>query len=517
MPRAPQAPPPGIVRNATAEASAGRWFDGNNVRWRGEVLQPIGGNILLPGSACAELPRDVLTWHDNAGNRWAAFGTDSRLYAYSFHLLTLTDITPAGVGGIEVPGGFAGYGLNTYGTDLYGTTRSSTAVPPGIIGNLGDSWAMDTFGEDLLVVPTQDGSLYRWSPLTPATPAALVTAAPTHNRGVIVTDQRHVVLYGAANDPRRVAWSDQENPDLWTPDVTNLAGSLQLQTQAVALAACKVASGVLIFTTNDVHMLSYVGAPYAYGLAQIGAGCGPLSARAVVSIGNMVAWPSWQNFWMYSGTVQVFPCDVKDWFFATINASKGGLTFGSANPQFAEMWWDWPDEASQECSRTIAVNYASPTHPWTIGRRTRTAADRLGTMNYPVLGGPGADGTGGGALYQHEFGMLDNGAPRAAAGEVYIESGAIVIGEGDKRFHVKQVVIDAVTDPANPAFGYRFLAKEQPFDTVEYDTGLYTAIHNGLMDVRFSGRSVRMRVEATRDVPWEVGRPRLDVVPAGLR
>jgi len=135
-------------------------------------------------------------------------------------------------------------------------------------------------------------------------------------------------------------------------------------------------------------------------------------------------------------------------------------------------------------------------------------------MNYPVLGGP--SGTGG-ALFQHEFGFQDNGADRAAAGEVYAETGAIVLGEGDVRMNVTQVIVDGVTDPANPAFGYRFWAKEEPFSPEEWDTGLYTSIHKGLMDVRLSGRSVRMRVQATRDVAWEIGRPRLLMTPAGKR
>jgi len=524
MPRVTQAPPPGVVRNGTPEATPGRWWDTNNVRWRGGVMQPVGGNILLPASQVSDLPRDLITWHDNSHQRWAAFGTDTKLYAYSFDTQALYDITPAGVPGLEQPGELNGYGLNTFGTGLYGMPRSATSAPPGILGKLGDWWSMDTFGEILLVVPTQDGRLFSWNPNTPATIAALVANAPIANRGVIVTDQRQVVLYGASGNPRLVAWSDQEDMTTWTPDVTNLAGSQQLQTQAVALTATKTSQGILLFTTNDVHLMSYVGPPYAYGIVQIGTGCGPISARAVCASGSYVAWPSWQNFWQYAGNVQSLLCDVKDYFFATINQAKGGVCFGSANPQFAELWWDYPDSTSQECNRYIALNYgagagvstASLTiqHPWLMGQRTRTAADRTGTMNYPVLGGPSG---AGGALFQHEFNYQDDGSPRASSGLVYAETGAIVLSEGDQRMNVTQVVVDGVTDPANPAFGFRFYAREQPFDTVEWDSGLYTAIHNGLMDVKFSGRSVRMRVQATRDVAWELGRPRLLMNPAGTR
>jgi hypothetical protein len=524
MPRAPQAPPPGVVRFATPEATPGRWYDVNNIRFRGGQLQPIGGNVAQPNTAVTDIPRDLLTWHDNHHVRWAAFGTDSKLYAYRFDLQTLYDITPTGVGALDPPGALVGYGLADYGASTYGTARDPADIgPQDIAASQGDIWSLATFGELLLVVPTQDGHLYQWSPETPATLPAVVANAPTMNRGVIVTDQRHVVLLGAGGDPRNIAWSDQESLNVWTPDVTNLAGSKFLVTQSYAMTAVKVASGVLIFTANDVHLMSYVGAPYAYGIVQIATGCGPLSLRAVVAIGNQVMWPGLQSFWQYAGSVQPMKCDVQDWFYSLVNRSMIGRVFGSPNPAFSEVWWDWPDEGSTECNRYIAVNYGdvaitpmysiTATQPWTIGMRTRTAGDPSGTMDFPVLGGPLGSG---GSLFLHEWGWLDDGTPRAPNGLVYAESGNILLAEGDKRFNVTQLVMDAACPDGT--LGYRFFPREQPYDAAsETDTGLYTVVQNGLMDMRFSGRSVRMRMEALTDAPFAVGKPRLEMSIGGRR
>jgi hypothetical protein len=179
------------------------------------------------------------------------------------------------------------------------------------------------------------------------------------------------------------------------------------------------------------------------------------------------------------------------------------------------LWWDWPDEGALECNRYIALNYSDPAHPWTIGVRTRTAADPSGTMDYPILAGPYTP-TGVYVLYLHEYGWTDNGVPRAPAGEVYAESGNITLGEGDKRYHTKQLVFDA--DPSEAPIGYRFFVREQPSDTAsEFDTGLYTEIHGGLMDMRWSGRSARMRLEALTDAPFAIGRPRLEMRAGGRR
>ena len=525
MPRMPQAPPPGIARNGTPEATPGRWWDANNIRWRGGVLQPVGGNVVIPGTQVDGPPRDVLTWHDNNYVRWAAIGTDNKLWVYRFDTQTLTDITPDGVGPLAPPGAQLGYGLGDYGTDTYGTARDPADISPAdISAALGDKWSMDTWGEDLLFVPTQDGHLYHWSPATPATAPDIVANAPIRNRGVIVTDQRQAVLLGAGGDPRDIAWSDQEDYTVWTPDITNLAGDKRLVTQAFAMTAVKVSGGILIFTTNDAHMMTYVGPPYAYGITQIAAGCGPLSLRAPIAIGSFVAWPSINTFWAYNGYVQPLGCDVQDWFYSMINRTNAGRVFGSPNPAFAELWWDWPDSSSIECNRYIAVNYVFPTLPyaqgqqrsWIIGMRDRTAADPTGTMDNPTLGGLDPDGTHG-DLFLHEFGWTDGGMPRAANGEIYAESGNIVLGEGDQRLNVKQVVYDAA-DSGTEMFGYRFFAREQPYDAAsEFDTGLYTVVHNGLMDVRLSGRSIRMRLEATQDGPFAVGKPRLEVKPGGRR
>ena len=504
---------------ATPEATPGRWFDVNNIRFRGGLLQPIGGNAAQPGTAVSDLPRDVITWHDNARVRWAAFGTDSKLYAYRYDLQELYDITPAGVGPLDPPGALVGFGLGDYSADTYGTARDPADIGvEDIAATMGDRWSLDTFGEDLMIVPTQDGHLFRWSPTTPATLPVLNANAPGLNRGVIVTDQRHVVLLAAGGDPRNIAWSDQENPNVWIPDVTNLAGSKLLQTQSYAMCAHKIGTGILIFTGADVHIMSYVGAPYAYGIVQLAAGCGPISPRAVVGVGSLVAWPGVQNFWAYQGNVQPLKCDVLDWFASLVNRQMVGRVFGSPNPSFSELWWDWPDEGALECNRYVMLNYNDPGMPWSIGTRTRTAAEPAGTMDYPVLGGP--LGTGG-SLFLHEYGWLDNGAPRAAAGEVYAESGSIVLGEGDKRFHVKQLVFDAATTGGSssaPPIGYQFFVREQPYDDAgEHATGLYTVIHGGLMDMRFSGRSVRMRMEALVDDTFAVGRPRLEIRPGGRR
>jgi hypothetical protein len=143
---------------------------------------------------------------------------------------------------------------------------------------------------------------------------------------------------------------------------------------------------------------------------------------------------------------------------------------------------------------------------------TVTAPIADGSVDWQFLGAGS-----GGSLFLHEYGWSDNGAPRAATGAIYAESGAITLGEGDQRYNVTQLVFDAACS-IDDMLGYSFTVRENPYDEAsEFDTGLYTVVHNGLMDMRWSGRTAQMRVEPLYDGDFAIGRPRLVMKPGGKR
>jgi hypothetical protein len=142
---------------------------------------------------------------------------------------------------------------------------------------------------------------------------------------------------------------------------------------------------------------------------------------------------------------------------------------------------------------------------------SRTAGDVTSAMIRPILGVANDDGTG--ALLLHEFGWTANGVSRA--GQIYAETGAIDIDNGDRRFHVKQIEQDFAGDAQQVA--YRFFCRERAAGP-EVQAGPYPIVRfDGQVDCRFSARRVRMRIEAVADGPWALGVTRLDVVPAGSR
>lgn len=494
-------PKPGVFKAATSFASAGRWWDANLVRFRGPQLQPVGGWQAVTDAELPSAGRDELCWHDLNGDPWMAFGTHDGLFAYDVNLGVLHDITPVGVGPLEEPGPFSGFGLGLFGMGLYGTAREPGTVLPGSVTQLyGDIWSMDTYGADLMIVPTQDGHLYRWSPATPATLPAIVAGAPTGIvGGVLVTSERHVVVLGAEADNRRIDFSDQEDPTVWGATPSNMAGTLRLETEGKPLNLRKATGGYLVFTSNDVHLLKYAGFPYGYGVSRVGENCGLLSRRGLSGSGSSALWVSPQCLWQWNGSVLPLLTEVSDFMFSTMNREMVGRVFAFPNSGFTEHWIFYPSEGSLENDRYIALDYTHPDRAASVGALGRTCGDPHGAFLRPVLG------ASDGKVYLHEYGWTANGASRV--GQVYAETGDIMLGEGEARYHVAGINHD-FSGPTN-RIGFRFKTWEKP-DGPTQDTGVLAVVNaTGRIDTRFSCRGMRMRIEQTSDGPWALGRTQL--------
>lgn len=507
MPRQAIALPAGIKRLATSQASRGTWWDGNLVRWRQGQMQPIGGWLALPGIQLNDAVRALVAWRDDNAERWVAAGSLSQIMVYDS---VGHDITPDDFGAGSAADLVDGYGVGLYGWDDpavpsqgYGTPRTpDTAFNPR--AGVGDAIAFDTYGEWLMAMGSADGRLLQWVPDVDVTTKLVPVANAPRGRTFICSNERSIVVIGADGDPRRVSWCDLEQPTVWDPQITNLAGSLQLQSTGSGLAARRIAQGILIWCDDDLHLLSFVGAPYAYGLQRVGGGCGPIGPQAMCAMVGRTVWMGQQSFWQYDGVPRPLQSDVADYVFGNINRQTQGRTVCAHNGEFPEIWWYWPDEASTDPNRYCCWNYAD--NNWTLGHLPRTGITEPGAFGLPLTG------DANGFVYEHEQGWTDNGNPRLQ--QIYCETGDIQLSEGDQGICVRSIVPDAV-NLANMQF--HFYGQWEPQDTLE-DYGIFPYTRtDGLIDALFEARAIRMRIEAAADGPWELGRVRLDMAPGAGR
>ena len=83
---------PGVSRESTQYAESGRWYDSQNIRFRGGYPESIGGWIRDSDYELDGFVRDMYTWTDYSSSELFAVATDWRVYIIAGGVAT--NITP---------------------------------------------------------------------------------------------------------------------------------------------------------------------------------------------------------------------------------------------------------------------------------------------------------------------------------------------------------------------------------------------------------------------------------------
>lgn len=513
--------PPGLRPAATSQDTGQAWWDMNLVRWSGNTMQPVGGWLQLTNFQLNDAVRNILSWRTNGGERWVAASSLSQVQLWDG--AQGYDITATGfVAG--VPGDLIdGYGIGKFGVGQYGTPRIPDVVFDPL-GAPGDTISLDNWGEFLVVCGSADGRLLWWQPnsgtgtklavIPPATPLPTESAGIVHvvppARYAFVTDERFLVALGANHDPRQVAWSDQERPGAWTPDIANLCGSLELHTTGMALAARRVPQGYVIWCDDDVHLMSWVGPPYAYGIERVGTGCSAISPNAMIATSARSAWMGQECFWLWEGVPIPLRCDIQSQVFNNINRDTQGRVVACQNGRFPEFWWFYPDATSKEPNRYAVWNYQA--NIWYGGYLSRTGCTEPAAYGLPLAG------DANGYVYGHENGWTANGVDRGST--VWAESGDLMMGAGDRGLVIRAIIPDAGNLSQSQI---HLLGRWQAQDAWE-DWGVFPYVRtDGIIDAMVEGRIIKLRIEGATQPnvaqiqPWTLGRIAFDTVPGSGR
>lgn len=488
----PLAIPPGLSRLGTDLQSAGRWRDGNLIRWREGVMQPVGGWVARATDPLEKPPRGAHVWRTNGGARYIGVGTYNSLTAIDAANV-VTDITPAGLtAGLESAGFVTGYGIGLYGAGDYGVdpVDSGTFTEAGV-------WSIDNWGENLIACSTADGRIVEWA-LDVDAKAVAITNAPTSCLGVMVTEERFVFALGAGGDSRKIQWSDQENNTVWAPLATNQAGDILLQTPGQIMCGVRTRGQALILTDQDAHTATYTGPPFVYGFERVGTACGIISRMAAVSTDAGVFWIGRADFYRYAGgAVESVPCEVADFVFNDMNRGQMSKVWGASLAYLGEIWWFYPSRASLECDRYVAFNFSE--NHWSTGSLDRTAGIPRGVFQNPIW----FDSNG--QAYDQELGNNLHGSIS------FVRSGPVQLGNGDNVLSAVRLIPDEATQGESTM---TFTTRLHPNDTAR-DFGPYTMANP--TSVRFTGRQFEVQIDGAAMQNWRVGVPRVEVQQRGRR
>ena len=385
-------------------------------------------------------------------------------------------------------------------------------------------YSQDNWGEDLLL-NVYDGTPYYWdktlglgSRATDLASQSGASGAPTITRRIMVSGaDRHVVCFGcnpldeSAQDLLMVRWSDQEDPADWTPTATNTAGSQRISSGSEIISAQKTRQEMLIWTDTALHAMRFTGPPFTFGFSMLANNVSIIGPNAVTTVGDKVFWMDRENFYVYTGRVQVIPCTLLRYVFDDINLEQSFKCFAASNKMFDEVFWFYPTADSTEIDSYVKFNFTENT--WDLGTLSRTA-----WVDYGIHNNPRASGIASGTnfVYVHETGDDNDGSPMTS----FIESADFDIGDGEQFMFVSRLVpdIDITSSDAEASVNYILKTRNYPGDSLATNSTNAVKATTQQAFLRSRSRQIALRVESsTTDITWTMGDLRLDFRPDGRR
>ena len=439
-----------------------------------------------------------------------------------------------------------GFGTGTWNAGTWGTPRttSQTILDPA-------AWSLDNYGENLIAT-IKNGPTFIWYTTNGSgvsTRAVILAGAPTKSVMSIVSDRdRHLILLGTettigdagTQDKMFIRFSNQEDPNSYTPTSTNTAGTFRLDSGTKIVGAAKGKDYILIITDQAAYLMQFIGAPFTFSIRQVGTNCGCIGQHSLVFANGAVFWIGDSGgFFMFDGTVKSIGSLVEDFVFTTtannlgINYSSSELVFGAHNSLYTELTWFYPSASSDYINRMVTYNYTDKV--WTTGSLARTSysdahvfdkpyATKFVVADTPTT--PVINGVSNGASYYfaQETGVnevLNNGNttnPIAA----FIESGEFdldIEGNGGEYFmRISRFIPDFKNLQGTAKV--TILLKNYPADTATSSSlGPFDVTTSTTkVDTRARARLASVRIENLNiNENWRYGIFRVDIQPDGRR
>ena len=428
--------------------------------------------------------------------------------------------------GLDVYVAGTGWGINGWGEGTFGSTSA--------LGNTNQLrlWTHDNFGEDL-IINARNGGIFKWTENNGVTTRAVELSSisganlvPTVALQVITSEiDRHLIVLGAdpisgssrtgTIDPMLVAFSDQENALDFEPLSTNTAGSLRLSSGSSIIGSVKSRQETLIWTDTALYSMQFIGPPFTFGINLINEGTGLVGPKAAVTAPQGVYFMSYNNFYIYNGSVKHLPCSVHNYVFNDINLGQSFKIHAFTIADKNEVGWFYCSSSSSEIDRYVIYNYSE--NLWFFGQLVRTAWLDSGTENYPRA-------TGSNLLYKHETGFDDDGSPMT---NVFIESSDMDIGDGNSFSFIRRIIPDYkfIQDDNDGNVNIVLKTRNFPGDTLSINSTNAISSTTQQVFVRSRSRQMALRFESDDDatnngnlaIGWRLGATRIDIKPDGKR
>jgi len=431
-----------------------------------------------------------------------------------------------------------GWGAGTWGTAPWGL---ASTTPVALIQR---DWWFDNFDNDL-VMNIRKGAIYYWqrgslpSPDTALNTRAVLLSSlagagdvPNKAMQILVSqNDKHLLALGCQPyagsatdyDPLLIRWSNQDEPQMWTPLITNSAGFLRVSRGSEIIRGIATRQEILVFTNSSLYSLQFTGTLDVFALQELADNISIIGPRAVTTANNVTYWMGQDKFYVYSGQVQTLPCTLRQYVFQDINFNQVNQIVCGTNEGYTEIWWFYPSANSNWNDRYVIFNHLE--NVWYYGTLVRTAWLDTALRSNPVAAYTGENQQVG-YEYQHEVGTDDGDAPMTS----YIQSSDYDLGDGEQFMLTRRLLPDfnfTNSTAATPTVTLTMRPKRfsgSAYANTASDSQNVASTYATLdqyteqVFVRARGRQMAFKISSDGlGVQWQSGSHRLDVRPDGKR
>ena len=398
-----------------------------------------------------------------------------------------------------------GWGVGTWGESTWNTARPASDTVLNA-----RTWSLAPYGEDLLALHNDSGTIYYWDATNGTTTrAAALANAPTANLLVVSPESRHIVTFGAGGDPLKVQWCAQDAITTWTPAATNDAGDQRLIDGSEIRAAIQSRGAILVLTDTAVYEMTYVGGEYVFRFRRIGATgpiCGP---AAIAERDGLGAWMTTEGFYAYDGRLRQLSCPVRRAVFDDINLIQRVKINAGINSEYGEIWWSYPSASSNEPDKVVVWAYSQGTDVWWLSDDLgRTAWDAAGVISQPLAT------ASNNLIYEHEIGTSADGSALA----IFIETGDTDIEGGNELYNISDCIpdLDITGADADNKISLTLKSRLYPLSSQTANGPHEIGADTTKVSVRSTGRQIAYRLSSSSTALfWRAGKQRFDVELSG--
>jgi hypothetical protein len=551
---------PGVNRENTRYTTEGGWYESDNVRFRQDFPEKIGGWQRISSDTFLGVCRSLNAWVTLGSIRLTGLGTNLKFYIEQGGLyndvtpiratVALTDpfTTVSGSAVVTVTDATGGYsngdfvtfsGASAVGgltlndeyqiTFVAGTTYTITASANASSsatggGSVSAVYQINVGAETSVPLTGWSGGTWgagTWGTGGVSAEGIRLWSHFNFGENLILAYRGGAIYYWVAQD------------GVGTPAVAleDLVGASNVPTTVNFVLGSDVSRFVFAFGANilgsGLYSMQYVGAPVVWGAQLVGDNTSIVSQNAVAYANGVAFWMGKDKFYTYSGTVKPLRCDLRKFVFGNMDISQMAQVCAGTNEAYNEVWWFYCSAGSSVNDSYVIYNYVADI--WYYGSLGRTAWLDSGIRDYPLAA------TYSYNLVNHEQGVDNNETATATAISASIQSSEFDLEDGHQFVFVWRVIPDisfsgsTVEAPnaimtllplASSGSGYNSPSSEGGTNTATITRSAVLPIEafTPQLYTRVRGRQMAMKIESDGlGVQWQLGTPRIDMRPDGRR